>query len=389
MQKLKNIWHLINAITANIFFLFPTRKLIVIGVTGTDGKTTTASAINHILKLANQKTAIISTVGAEVDGMFVETGLHVTTPGPFAIQKFAKSAVQKKCKYLILEATSIGLDQYRDFGIRYEIGIITNLSHEHLDYHGSMHNYALAKFKLLKRSRTKLVTPDIEEISDMSKSMSGLNTYSFSKKADFDSKSFNIPISFGDYNKENLIGASSACLILGIEKNIINKALITFQLPSGRMEKIPDINKRLFFVDFGHTPNALESALSSIKQTYPNKKIIAVFGAAGLSGYSKRPMMGKAASCYCDKIIITSEDPRTEPQTKIAAEIIHGFILKFNKKDDLFIINDRQKAINKAVELSNLNTICVFFGKGHEKSLNIDGIEYPWDEKKAVVKALK
>lgn len=388
MQKLKNIWHLINAIAANIRFLFPTKKLIVVGVTGTDGKTTTSSAIYHILKSANQKTALITTVGAEIDGEFIETGLHVTTPGPFEIQKFAKLAVEKKCKYLVLEATSIGLDQHRDFGISYEVGIITNLSHEHLDYHGTMSNYAQAKLRLLKRSKIKLITPDIKEISISTKPMYNLHTYSANKKAEFTLKSFEIPISFGDYNKENLIGASGACLLLGIEKTIINRALSSFQLPAGRMEKISDKNKRLFFVDFGHTPRALEATLSSVKKTYPDKKIIAVFGSAGLRDYSKRPLMGNAASRYCDKIVITSEDPRTEDQRKISKQIINGFIPAFNKKDNLFIINDRQKAINKAVELSNLKTICLFFGKGHEKSLNIKGIEYPWDEKKAVVKAI-
>ena len=387
MQKIKNLLHLARAIIANIYFSFPTRKLIVIGVSGTDGKTTTSTAIYHILKNSGHKVAMVSTVGALIDDEVIETGLHVTTPGPFDIQRFAKAAYRKKCKYLVLEITSIGLDQHRDFGIKYKLGLITNLSHEHLDYHGSMENYAKAKIKLLKRSDIKLLTPNIPLISNAQ--FRNSHTYSFSQPADFTPKSFDLPQVFGDYNKENILGAAAACSLIGITRNNINLALLTFKLPLGRMQQITDSKKRLFFVDFGHTPQALDSTLASIKKTFPDKKIISVFGAAGLRDYTKRPLMGKAASLYSDLIIITSEDPRTEDQSEIANQIKSGFSNAFLKSKKYFEINNRQLAIKKAIELSDAKTVCLFFGKGHEKSMNINGKELPWDEVTVVEKALK
>ncbi len=387
MQKIKNLLHLARAVIANIYFLFPTRKLIVIGVSGTDGKTTTSTAIYHILKNSGHKVAMVSTVGALIDGKAIETGLHVTTPGPFDIQRFAKAACRKKCRYLILEITSIGLDQHRDFGIKYKLGLITNLSHEHLDYHGSMENYAKAKIKLLKRSDIKLLTPNIPLISKAQFHTS--HTYSFSQPADFTPKSFDLPQVFGDYNKENILGAAAACSLIGLTRSDINLALKTFKLPTGRMQQVNDSKKRLFFVDFGHTPQALDSTLASIKKTFPDKKIISVFGAAGLRDYTKRPLMGKAASLYSDIIIITSEDPRTEDQSEIAVQIKSGFTSAFLKSKSYFEIGNRQLAIKKAIELSDAKTVCLFFGKGHEKSMNINGKEYPWDEVAAVEKALK
>lgn len=388
MQKLKNIWHLINATIANIYFKFPSKKLIIIGVTGTDGKTTVSTAIYHILSKSGEKSALISTVGAEIDGEFVETGLHVTTPGPFDIQKFASLAVKKKCKYLILEITSIGLDQFRDFGLNYRIGLITNLSHEHLDYHRNMQNYAKAKTKLLNRSEVRLINPKAKLVYKYISNKKPIYTYSISQKTDYTQKSFNIPKITGDYNTENLIGAAATCEILGLPKSKVEQALLSFKLPKGRMQKIVS-DKKTFFIDFGHTPQALESTLHSIKDQYPNKKIITVFGSAGMRDHSKRPLMGKAASKYSSTIIITSEDPRYENQNKIAKEIESGFDQNFYKTGKVLIINDRQSAFNEAVKITNTKNICIFFGKGHEQSMNINGVEHRWSEEEALKKALK
>lgn len=390
MQKIKNIYHLFRAILANIQYWFPSRGLTVIGVTGTDGKTTTASAIYHILRASQYKVSLISTVGAYIDGKFTDTGFHVTTPDSADIQKFCRLSLQKKCKYLVLETTSIGIDQFRDFGINYEVGIITNLSHEHLDYHQNMHNYAKAKFSLLARSKQRLITPNVGEIKQMAKNLNNLHTYSYAQKTEFNQTSFVLPKSITqDFNKENLIGAAAACFLVGVEPSKINSALTTFKLPEGRMQLVNNPKNLKLIVDFGHTPQALEMALQSVKNTYPNHKLISVFGSAGLRDYSKRPEMGKSASKYSDIIILTSEDPRTEDQNLIAKQIVSGFLPQFSKSKKYFIINDRQLAIDKAVSISNNKTVTIFFGKGHEKSINIQGIENPWDEVKAVESAVK
>jgi UDP-N-acetylmuramoyl-L-alanyl-D-glutamate--2,6-diaminopimelate ligase len=147
-QKIKNYYHLFQAVIANIVYGFPGRKAIVIGVTGTDGKTTTASLIYHILKSAGQKVSMITSVGAYIGNKVYDIGFHVTTPSPFGLQRYLKKAVDAGIKYIILETTSHALDQYRIWGIDYKIGVLTNITHEHLDYHKTYEDYARTKFKL-------------------------------------------------------------------------------------------------------------------------------------------------------------------------------------------------------------------------------------------------
>ena len=155
-QKIKNVYHLGIAFIANIWFRFPSRKIVVIGVTGTDGKTTTTSLIYHILHYAGYNASMVSSVGAIIGGKNYDTGFHVTTPSPFAIQRFIKKAVEVGSKYLVLETTSHALDQFRVFGVKFDVGVLTNVTHEHLDYHKTYQNYVKAKAKLLNMSRVAI-----------------------------------------------------------------------------------------------------------------------------------------------------------------------------------------------------------------------------------------
>src|SRR3989344_4592910 len=152
-QRIKNIYHLFNAFLANVWFGFPSRHLTVIGVTGTDGKTTTTSLIYHILHESGYNTSMISSVGAIIGGKKYDVGFHVTTPSPWALQKFIRKTIDVGSKYLVLETTSHALDQHRVFGINYDVGVLTNVTHEHLDYHKTYENYARTKAKLLKMAK--------------------------------------------------------------------------------------------------------------------------------------------------------------------------------------------------------------------------------------------
>ena len=360
MQKLKNIYHLFQAVLANLWYGFPSRKLIVIGITGTDGKTTTTHLIAHILKTAEKKVSFISSVYASIGGKEHNTGFHVTTPSPFALQKLLKQSVDNRDEYFVLETTSHALDQNRVWGINYEIGVITNITHEHLDYHKTYENYAKTKLKLLKMAKVGIKNTD--KIANIIKKIPNLTKF----------------------NQYNYSIAYTVCQKLGLSDEMILKAMKTFQLPKGRLDLVYDKDFKVI-IDFAHTPNALLQLLPEIRKKYLQQsgRLIHVFGSAGLRDFTKRSLMGKASDKFSDIIILTEEDYRTESLEKICQQISSGIK---NKKCQ--IIFDRQQAINQAIKTAKKNDVVVITGKGHESSLCRGKIEYPWDEYEAVKKAL-
>lgn len=379
-QQLKNIYHFTNALVANLWHGFPSRRLTVIGVTGTDGKTTTTQLIYHILKTAKRKTAVISTVGAVIGGKPVALGFHVTTPDPWTLQKLISQAVACGEQYLVLEITSHGIDQRRDWGISYQIGVLTNVSDEHLDYHGNYISYLRTKMRLLRRAKLAVVNRD-------DRSYKYLKNYLNKNKTKTYSKQFALLKLFPNlvgFNIENYSAAYAVTKNLGIDDKTIIRAMQSFQLPRGRLDRVYNGDFQVI-IDFAHTPNALEQLLSMIKNYFLAKggRIVHVFGAAGLRDKIKRPLMGKVSSCYADEIILTEEDYRTEDPNDICRQIAEGI----NNKPFSIII-DRQQAINQAIAKANKGDLVVITGKGHENSLCRGTREYPWDEKEAVKKAL-
>ena len=379
MQKIKNIYHLFQAILANIWYGFPSRKLKVIGVTGTDGKTTTTHLIAHILKTAGKKVSIISTVYAKVGNQEYDTGLHTTTPDSFLIQKLLKKALDSRDEYFVLETTSHALDQNRVWGIKYEIGVITNITHEHLDYHRTYEEYVKAKLKLLLNSRVAVVNKDDESYKNIKYQISNIkNTYQKLKIIE------KIP-NLTTFNQYNYSAAYTVCKQLGLSDEMILKAMKTFQLPKGRLDLVYDKDFKVI-IDFAHTPNALLQLLPEIRKKYLKQsgRLIHIFGSAGLRDVTKRPLMGEASNKFSDIIILTEEDYRTEDLEKICQQIASGI-----KSNNCQIIPDRQQAINQAIKTAKKNDTVVITGKGHEKSLCRGKIEYPWDEYEAVTKAIK
>lgn|SRR3989344_3362207 len=399
-QKIKNVYHLMIAIFANIWFGFPSRKLIVVGVTGTDGKTTTVSLIYHILKSSGIKASMISSVGVVIDGKDYLLPFHVTTPSPFALQRFIKLAASRNNprngkKYLVLEVTSHALDQFRAFGTDFNTGVITNVSHEHLDYHKTYKEYVQAKLKLLKMSQNAVVNKDDKSFriikpelkKETGKIKRGI-TYGMNSSADINPGNFNFESKLlGDFNKYNILAAITVSRLLGIKDEKIKKAISSFKTPSGRQEIIYN-NSFKIMIDFAHTPNSFAEILSSIRgQT--KGRLVHVFGSAGERDKSKRPQMGKISFRYSDVMIITSEDPRSEGFERIAGDILSG-IKDAGKRlgNNIFKVADRQEAINKAVSMAKKNDLILITGKAHEKSMNYGRGEEPWDEYRAVNKAL-
>lgn len=419
-QTLKNYYHWLQALAAALFFGFPSKKLIVIGVTGTDGKTTTVNMIYHVLKHSGCQVSLISSVNAKIGDKSYETGFHVTTPDPWDIQKFLRKAVDAKSEYFVLEATSHGLDQNRLAFANFKIGVVTNITHEHLDYHKTWPNYAAAKAKLFKNVDFSILNYDDKKSFEFLKNRvdGKILTYSQKNLSDFNLKNFPIKLKLnGDYNLSNALAAAAVCSAANIDKKKIIAALANFAGVVGRMEEVDLGQDFKIIVDFAHTPNSLEQALKTLRSLRSNvkgqmSKVICVFGSAGERDQTKRPLMGQVADKFADIIVLTAEDPRSEKPEDICRQIMSGIKKKQGlrpsglkqslrssppgadvglKKEgkDLFIIPDRKEAIQFAINLAKKNDTVAIFGKSHEKSMTYDHKDYPWDEFATVKAAIR
>ncbi|OGK16024.1 hypothetical protein A3H80_00205 [Candidatus Roizmanbacteria bacterium RIFCSPLOWO2_02_FULL_37_19] len=394
-QFLKNTFHIFECLAADIFYGFPGRKLTIIGVTGTDGKTTTVHLIYHILKSVGKPVSMISSIYADIGGKIAETGFHVTTPRPWQVRRYLKSAREAGSTHFVLETTSHAIEQNRIWGINFATSVITNVSHEHLYHHKSLENYIKIKTSLLIHSREALINKDTQSFDKITEILQNqkkdYKTFSLKNSdADFTWNSKIKTKIKGDFNKENILAAYSICLTLGMTQREIMNAITSFELPKGRLERVYDRDFKVI-IDFAHTPHALERLLETVRKEFikKNGRIIHVFGAASERDDSKRPEMGEASGKYADIIILTEEDYRKENIITICDQIAQGLKgYKFIKDKNYFVIADRSDAIEKAVMMAKKGDAVVVTGKSHERSLNRGGKEYPWDEYKAVRKAL-
>jgi len=444
LQKAKNILHLLQAIYGNIRYGFPARKLKVIGVTGTDGKTTTTFMLYHVLKEAGLKTGYISTIGAKIGEETLGTGLHVTTPDPWMVPKYLKMMLDKGIEYVVLEATSNGLEQNRLWGINFSGGIITNIKSDHLDYHGTWENYAHAKFKLvksLKENSTLVINKEDQKSFDwlkqeISKLKQNIKVFEVDRTAvknakfaltgfefSFDGQKFSLQL-LGKYNLENALG------VISLARNFISladiaTALESFKPPKGRMELI-QTKPFTVIIDFAHTPNSLREALKSLNELriIGKQRLIVVFGCAARRD-KKRRTMGTVAAELADIIILTAEDPRDEKlfdintvislqAKKSGGELISRIanhqaytntklsvletLIKTNLKRrkvpvitfDEDSVRSREDAIDLAVKLAKEGDIVFTTGKAHEESLAFgkEEKEYPWSEHEVITRSL-
>jgi UDP-N-acetylmuramoyl-L-alanyl-D-glutamate--2,6-diaminopimelate ligase len=400
------LYHFPKAYLAARLYGNPGQDLEIIGVTGTDGKTTTSTLIYHILKTAKKKVALVSTVDAKIGRSSIKTGFHITSPNPFALQALLRRMRSQKIRYVVLEVTSHGLDQFRIYPLRPKIAVLTNITHEHLDYHHTYENYRDAKLKLFKNAQHAVVNKDLPIFTDINARLPKVMFSTFSLKSNSQMKpekveyladktvfslgntTYTLPLT-GEYNLYNALAAISTALLLDVNTSDIKRALVTFHGIKGRLEAIENKRGIHAYVDFAHTPNALKSVLSNLRSKMKgSQKLIVVFGSAGLRDASKRPLMGKAAAEFADKIVVTSEDPRIENPLDIAKAIIKG--IPPAKRKSVTIELDRAKAIDLAVnKLAQKGDWVVTCGKGHEESMNLDGFtETPWSDQDALLSAL-
>jgi UDP-N-acetylmuramyl tripeptide synthase len=311
-NELVNLFrHFPAAVLANIIQGFPSRGIKFIGITGTDGKTTTTNMIYQILKDAGFKTAMVSTINAEINGEKIDTGFHVTNPDYFALQKLIAKAKKAGTEIFVLEVTSHGLEQFRTWGIKFEVGVITNITQEHLDYHGTWEKYFIAKAKLIRNSRSAVLNYDEENYKRLKSLAPGrVVTFGFNKEADFNPENTKFTLKIpGDFNILNALAAISAASFFGVETKTAVRTLEQFGSLEGRMQEVVNNLGIKIIIDFAHTPNGLENALKALKQK-TSGKLITLTGAEGYRDPRKRPLMGGIAVRESDYTIFTAVDPR-------------------------------------------------------------------------------
>lgn len=418
---------------------YPSRKLILIGVTGTDGKTTTSTLIHSILKVATDgKAGLISTVSADLGGKTVDTGLHVTTPSAPQIQALLAQMVANGLTHCVLEMTSHGLAQGRLNGVDIDVAVLTNLTHEHLDYHGTFEAYRAAKgrmFEMLGKSYRKpnQVKIGLINLDDVNASYfesicraggarvwqyavsSNQNPYSddgrfFSTDnlnyrpdgLEFDVYRFKESSGYmrwahvhsplvGQFNVYNIVAAAAVASIFeNINFSQVQQGIAQVRTIPGRMERIDEGQPYTAIVDFAHTPNALENALKAARgMLTEGKRLIAVFGSAGLRDRDKRRLMAEVSARLADFTILTAEDPRTESLTDILVTMAQGCISQGGVEGQTFIrVPDRGQALLQACQMAQAGDIVIACGKGHEQSMCFGTTEYPWDDRDSLRAAI-
>ncbi len=405
---------------AAAFYGYPARKLTMIGVTGTDGKTTTTNMIYQILQAAGIRAGMISTINAVIGDQVLDTGFHVTTPDAPDVQRYLAQMVAAGLTHVVLEVTSHGLAQYRVDACEFDVAVVTNITHEHLDYHGSYEAYRSAKARLFIKLASTLPKPqgnlsravlnrDDESYAYLSQVATGsLISYGFLPAADVRPEKVerrSDGISFlavgkdrqflitchllGDFNISNCLAAiTTTVYCLGLSTESAQAGIDAVQSVPGRMEKINLGQDFTAMIDFAHTPNALLNALKTVRQI-THARVIAVFGSAGLRDRQKRRMMAETSLELADLTILTAEDPRTELLEDILDEMAAGADLKGGIEGQTYWkIPDRGEAIRFAISLARPGDVVIACGKGHEQSMCLGEIEYPWDDRVAMRAAL-
>jgi UDP-N-acetylmuramoyl-L-alanyl-D-glutamate--2,6-diaminopimelate ligase len=415
---------------AAAFYGNPGRRLTIIGVTGTDGKTTTCNLLYQIMLAANIKTGLISTVNAVIGDEVLDTGFHVTTPDAPDVQLYLSKMVAAGLTHVILETTSHGLAQHRVDAAQYDIAVVTNITHEHLDQHGSYENYRAAKerlFQLLEKTATKphgnprlsVLNRDDSSYDYLSRLAPGHRTcYGLDASADIRAESvqytphgihftavgpgFHIPVTsslVGEFNVSNCLAALTVAVRgLGVDPETAARGIAALTSVPGRMERIDLGQPFTAIVDFAHTPNALRVAINAVRMMIDkDKRVITVFGSAGLRDKEKRRMMAEVSAELADVSILTAEDPRTESLEAILEEMATGARRRPEQVEGsrggtegktFFRVADRGEAIRFAVRLAQPGDVVISCGKGHEQSMCFGKIEFPWDDRIAMRAAL-
>jgi UDP-N-acetylmuramoyl-L-alanyl-D-glutamate--2,6-diaminopimelate ligase len=405
---------------AAAFYEWPGRRLTVVGVTGTDGKTTTCNLVYRILLAAGVQAGMISTVNALIGHEVLDTGFHVTTPDAPDVQRYMAKMVAAGLTHVVLETTSHGWAQHRVDACEFDLGVVTNITHEHLDEHGSYENYRAAKGRLfasLERTLPKPQgNPHLAVLNRDDSSYAYLSSVTNVRKVSYSlgeagdvcasevafsptgmrflaqGQDFRVPVRtnlVGKYNVSNCLAAIAACVLgLKIEAQVAAEGIASLPGIPGRMEAIDMGQGFAAIVDFAHTPNALRVTLETAREM-TNGHVIAVFGSAGLRDKEKRRMMAEVSAELADLTVLTAEDPRSESLDGILGEMAEGAKVKGRHEGESFWrVPDRGEAIKFALQLAKPGDIVLSCGKGHEQSMCFGSTEYLWDDRTAMRAAL-
>ena len=415
-----SFYHLSLAWLGAFFYGFPSRKMIIIGVTGTSGKSTTVELIAQIFQKAGLKTASLSSIGFRLGKKSWRNNLKMTMPGRFFLQRFLARALQAQCQYVVLEVTSEGILQSRHRFIDFDVLVFTNLSPEHLERHGGFENYKKTKGKLFQglsltrkqkvhRKIQKTVVVNLDDpAASYFLSFPADRQIGYSLKPSSQLKDVLFPESLGlkkeaahflvrgtkfhlflpgRFNISNALAAIAVGYSQGLKFSLMAKTLAQIRQVPGRLEKVISQPFQVF-VDYAHTPVALEKVYQSL-QPQPGKMICLLGSCGGGRDKWKRPVLGKIASHYCQKIIVTNEDPYDENPQKIIQAVASGVEKSF-PRENLFTVLDRRKAIQKALSLAQAGDVVVLTGKGSESLMCLaDGKKIPWSDKEEVLRAMK
>ena len=416
---------------AAAYYGYPSRQLVVIGVTGTDGKTTTCTLIHSILKAAGLAVGLISTVGAVIGDEERPTGLHVTTPPAHDVQMYLARMVHAGLTHVVLEATSHGLAQGRVNGVDFDIAVLTNITHEHLDFHRTWEAYRAAKARLFRMAATSyrkagvpkaaVINADDPSAEVFRRAAEGVDrvlSYALDEVRPADLRAEAVkyhpdatrltivgpqalaqPVEtplVGAFNVANILAAAGvADVLLGEQPERLRAALAegVRNMPPipGRMERIDEGQDYLAVVDFAHTPNALRRALEAARMMIPSdRRVIAIFGSAGLRDREKRRMMAEIGMRLADRVVLTAEDPRTESLAAILNEMAQGCIHAGGVEgEDFWRVMDRGRALAFGCSLARQGDLVMACGKGHEQSMCFGEVEYPWDDREAMRAAIR
>lgn len=405
------------AVIANHFYGYPSREMKLIGVTGTNGKTTSTYLIDAILSDQGFRTGLMGTIQMKIGSEI--TLMERTTLEAIDLQRNLRLMADAGTDYCVMEVSSHALDLGRVKGCGFRTGIFTNLTQDHLDYHETMEQYKAAKGLLFSRMGNEFhgdperhsyaVLNADDPASDYYAKLTSAQviTYGIDRQADVRAEDIQITskgtrfrcVTFrgtadfhtrlvGKFNVYNALGAISSALLEGIPIEAVKRSLEAVQSVDGRMEVVDGGQPFLVLVDYAHTPDGLENALSTIKQ-FAAGRIISVFGCGGDRDRKKRPLMGKVAANYSDYIYVTSDNPRSEDPESILDDIIPGIEQTGMSRDRYELIADRREAIQKAVAQATSEDVVLIAGKGHETYQEIMGVKHDFDDRKVAKEAIR
>lgn len=412
-KKIEPFGHLGESVLMNIRYGFPGKRLRIIGVTGTNGKTTTSFMIHRMLHESGIKVALLTTVANGIGSDIVPQAEHITTAQAGVLQKKLREYADAGVEWVVVETSSHSLAQNRVWGVPYEIAVMTNITHEHLDYHGTFENYVEAKRRLFKIAnkhglRFGVINKQDPSAKKFVKTVANSTTYGIgtgelsavnlkltadhsSYKATIKGDSYDIRVNIpGEFNVSNSLAAIAVGRKLGLLKAEIEKGIAALEGVQGRMNVISEGQKFQVIVDFASTPDAFERFFQSIRPLTKGKLIV-VFGSAGRRDEAKRPVQGRIAGQNADVVIVTEEDDRDVDGNKIMEEIAVGTRLT-GKEDgkDLFLILNREEAIGFAMtKATSKDDVVVLLGKGHELTIERADGSYPWNESEVARAALQ